>query len=130
MTEAPVSVEALGRVRVSVPRDPAFRTALRLLVGGIGSRSELSYDQVDELQLAVDAVLAHRTVAGDSLQVKANLDGDGLSLVLGSFVPEDDPGGLRVLERLVGRVRVLRSDHGDEWIELQVGRPANDHALL
>jgi len=129
MTEAPVSVEALGRVQLSVPRDPAFRTALRLLVGGLGSRSALSYDQVDELQLAVDAVLAHRTVAGDSLLVKADVDGEGLSLTLGRFLPEDDPGGLRVLERLVGRVRVVRAEEGDEWIELQVGHPAKEHEL-
>jgi len=72
MAQAPPGtlVAHLDRVLLSIPADPAYRSALRLLLGGLGNEAQLSYEQVNELQLAVEALLAHRTVAGDKLIIE------------------------------------------------------------
>jgi len=119
-------VTHVDRVLLSVPADPAYRAALRLLLGGLGSQSQLSYEQVNELQLAVEALLAHRTVAGESLLIEADLDSTTVELTVGPFVPEDDPGGRRVLERLVRRAQIVLHDDGGEWVELAAGERAED----
>ena len=79
------------------------------------------YEQVNELQLAVEALLAHRTVAGESLMIEADLDATTVELTVGPFVPEDDPGGRRVLERLVRKAQMVLLDDGGEWVELATG---------
>ena len=122
MAQVPGTLVAhADRVLLSVPADPSFRPALRLLLGGLGSRSQLSYEQVNELQLAVEALVAHREVAGDSLLIEADVELGALELSIGAFVPEDDPGGRRVLERLVRRARIVLVDDSGEWVELLAG---------
>ncbi len=107
----------MDRITLSVPSDSAFHGTLRLVVGGIGARSQLSYEQVSELQLAVESLVAHRRVQGDAIVVEAGIDDGGMSLLLGPFEAEDDPSGLRVVERLVARVAVVERD-GGQWLEL------------
>ena len=125
MTNTPAPVAApVDSVTLSVPTGRAFRHALRLLVAGLGSSSQLSYEELDELQLAVESLLAHRVVAADSLRVEADLDESSLSLALGPFLSADDPGGRRVFEQLVRRARVVRREDGSEWVELGAGVPA------
>ena len=87
----------MDRVTLSVPAEPAFRGTVRLVVGGIGSGARLTFEQVNELQLAVESLLAHRRVAGDVVLVEADLAANTLSLALGPFLPEDDPAGSRVV---------------------------------
>ena len=107
----------MDRIRLSVPPGPEFHGTLRLVVGGIGARSRLGYEQVSELQLAVESVVAHRRPAGPAVVVQADVDDRSVSLLVGPFESEDDPAGLRVAERLAGSVRVLMLDDG-EWLEL------------
>jgi hypothetical protein len=107
----------MDRITLSVPADADFHGALRLVVGGIAMRSQLSYEQTSELQLAVESLVAHRAVEGDAIVLEADLDGSRLSLLIGPFAPDEDRGGLRVLRRLVGGVEVVRRD-GHEWLEL------------
>jgi hypothetical protein len=119
-------VTSVDRVLLSVPADPAYGAALRMLLGGLGSQSQLPYEQVNELQLAVEALLAHRTVAGDSLMIEADLDARTIELAVGPFVPEDDPGGRRVLERLVRKAEIVLLDDGGEWVQLSAGDRGED----
>jgi hypothetical protein len=107
----------MDRITLSLPSEPAFHGTLRLVVGGIGARSQLSYEQVSELQLAVESLVAHRRVRGEAIVVEAGVNDGGITLLLGPFEPEDDPSRLRVVERLVARVAVVERDGGD-WLEL------------
>jgi hypothetical protein len=114
----------MDRITLSVPPQEAFHGTLRLVIGGIGARSQLSYEQVSELQLAVESLVAHRTVRGDAIIVEASVSGEQVSLLVGPFEPQDDPGSLRVLERLVDAVEVVT--RGDaEWLELAAGKSAS-----
>jgi anti-sigma regulatory factor (Ser/Thr protein kinase) len=107
----------MDRITLSVPPDPEFHGTLRLVVGGIGARSRLSYEQVNELQLAVESVVAHRRPTGQAVVVQADVDDQGVSLLVGPFQNEDDAAGLRVAERLVGSVNVVTLADG-QWLEL------------
>ena len=114
----------MDRIRLSVPTGREFHGTLRLVVGGIGARSPLTYEQVNELQLAVESLVAHRHASGDAVVVQAGVDDRGVYLLVGPFEPEDDAGGLRVAERLVGSVGVVTLEDG-QWLELS---STNDRA--
>jgi hypothetical protein len=119
---APVTLGLrMDKITLSVPVGPPFHGTVRLVVGGIGMRSELTYDEISELQLAVENLIAHRPVDGDTVTLEAEVDGNRLSLLVGPFAPDQDEGRLRVLRQLVAGVEVLRRD-GSEWLELSAGR--------
>jgi hypothetical protein len=107
----------MDRIVLSVPPGPEFHGTLRLVVGGIGARSQLGYEQVNELQLAVESVVSHRRPSGSAVVVQADVDDRSVSLLVGPFEIEDDAGGLRVAEKLVGSVSVITLEDG-EWLEL------------
>jgi hypothetical protein len=107
----------MDRITLSLPAEPAFHGTLRLVVGGIGARSRLSYEQVSELQLAVENLVAHRHAQGDAIVVEAGIEDGGISLLVGPFERQDDPSGMRVIERLVASVTIVDRD-GAEWLEL------------
>ena len=115
----------MDRVRLSVPAEPAFHGALRLVVGGIGSRVRLTYEQVTELQLAIESLVAHRQPLGAVLEIDAEIDERSVSLRLGPFVPEEDQAGRRVTERLVSAARTCEDD-GGQWVELDAGATRGD----
>ena len=116
----------MDRVRLSVPADPRFHGALRLVVGGIGSRLQLPYEQVNELQLAVEALVSHRVVVGDEVCIEAEIDEHSVALSVGPFEPDGDEGGRRVLERLVEATRTIERNGSGQWVELRVRRGGSE----
>ncbi len=113
--------QGMDRVTLSVPSEPAFYGTLRLVIGGIASRCDLPYDQMNELQLAVEALVSHRSPGGDTIVIEAAVEERAVSVAIGPFVPENDSGGWRVVERLVASARVVGRDDGTEWVELVAG---------
>src|SRR5438105_14536324 len=105
-----------------VPPERAFGAVLRLGVGGVASRCGLPFDRVDELQIAVDALLDHRVAAEPTLALDAAISDRELVLEVGPFVPGADPAGHRVTAGLVERTRILERD-GHDWVELAVPLP-------
>lgn len=122
MSVAPVTLAVtMDRISLKVPADPAFHGTLRLVVGGVGSRVQLPYEQVNELQLAVETLVSNRAVAGAELVLEMGLDGGTAFVLIGPFVPDADTERQRVVERLVGSARVVRREDGTDWVELGVG---------
>jgi len=109
----------MDRVTLSAPAEDDFHTLVRLVVGGIGSRSSLSYEQTSELQLAVEALVSNRTTTGGTVVLEAGIEGSSVTVLVGPFESADDPAARRALERLVDDVRLVPGDRGD-WIELTV----------
>ena len=115
---APAPME---HVTLSVPAAPEFRGVVRLVVGGIASRCGLSFEHVDDLQMAVDALLNSQRTATEELELDASI-GECLRLRVGPF---DDRGGdssQRVLRALVPGVQTVALG-GHEWIELALPLP-------
>ena len=107
----------MDRITISVPPEAGFHPAIRLVVGGIGARSRLSYEQVSELQLAVESLVAQSVAAGDAILIEADVEDGLISLLVGPFERRDDPSLMRVVERLVDRAAIVDRD-GVEWVEL------------
>ena len=62
-------------ITLVVPAEEDFRQVAQLVVGGLGARLDLTYEDLDDLQTALDAVLACREDAGDIRLVVAVSDG-------------------------------------------------------
>jgi hypothetical protein len=115
---------------VTIPREPTFSVVADLVVGGIAARHEFTLDVLDDLQIALDALLDHETDSDDTGDVTVRLlVGNGDVAVEVGPVPdatvaelerEADAGfGLRrVLEGTVEDVRLAQRD-GGVWVELR-----------
>jgi hypothetical protein len=112
-------------IRLVIPAEEDFRPIAHLVTGGLASRLDVTYDDLEDLQVAVEAVLALRDDTGD-LTVVLSADGGVLRAALGPFPPDalqadaSGSGGLdleRVLETVCDSHEVeLREDGA--WVEL------------
>ena len=125
MQEHPAAVTAgllvTDRIVLAIPTEARFRSVATLVVGGIGSRADLPFERMDDLQLAVLSALDAADEAEVTLEVDA--DENGVSLALGPVRDgsgDDDGLGL-VLSRLVDDVTHERRD-GAEWLSLRLSR--------
>jgi hypothetical protein len=98
------SEETVDRIVLTLPAGPRLRGVATLVLGGIGSRFDLPYEKVDDLQLAVLSILA----AGDleSVTIEVDIGPDTILVRVGPLAEEvvRDPGLERVLTRLVDAV--------------------------
>jgi anti-sigma regulatory factor (Ser/Thr protein kinase) len=123
-------------VALSFPRDSRYYAVARLVVGGMAAPLQMSYDALDDLQLAISSLLDHEDLAradldgnGD-LHLRLTVDADRLVAAIGSF----DEGSLerafersakqggelglrRLLDTIVDDVQVTNGDDG-EWVTL------------
>jgi hypothetical protein len=115
------------RVVLTLPGDPSLRGVASLVLGGVGSRLDLPYEKVDELQLAVLSVLGGCDPAVVTLEIE--IEDDAVLVTLGPL-PDGTvaaPGVRAVLDRLVDDVQPSRreADAGEaEWVTLRIVRPS------
>ena len=115
------------RIVLTIPGSPSLRGVASLVLGGIGSRIDLPYEKVDELQLAVLTVLGACDLESATIEVELR---DANVLVSIGPLPDGTaaaPGLETVLERLVDGVEQSRRGAGDEsaeWVTLHLVRPA------
>jgi hypothetical protein len=100
-----------------------------LVLGGVGSRLDLPYEKLDDLQLAVVSVLGGGDAATVTLEI--DIDEDVVSVTVRP-VPAgsvSDRGLHRVLSQLVDSVAAGRDDssQADGWITLGLRRPRTDN---
>jgi hypothetical protein len=108
---------------LTIPNEDGYRGVAALVLGGVGSRLDLPYERMDELQLAVLSVLD----AGDGTDVSVEMaiaDG-GVDVSIGPLVDGSgaDPGLARVVERLVDEMTTTHRD-GEEWVVLRLSSPS------
>lgn len=108
-------------ITLALPAQEDFRQIAHLVVGGFGARLDLTYEDLDDLQTALDALLACRD-DGDTVELRISVDGAAIRSVVGPFgeheleALDSSPLGLRrVLETVADDVEVER-DHGAAWI--------------
>jgi hypothetical protein len=110
------------RISLTFPGRARFRAVATLVLGGVGSRLELPYERVDDLQLALLSILD--SSGDDQVTLELEASDGGLAISLGPL--EDGTGAdralARVLEPLVDSVESGRRD-GQEWITLRVAAP-------
>jgi anti-sigma regulatory factor (Ser/Thr protein kinase) len=125
------SSSATDRIALSLPAETGLRSVATLVLGGIGSRLDLPYERVDDLQLAVLSVLAASDL--DRVTIEIEIDDDRVEVSVGPL-PDGgagDRGLRRVVDRLVDGVETAERqarDGSEEWITLRLARLAYERS--
>jgi len=113
-------------IRLVIPAEEEFRPIAHLVTGGLALRIELTYDDLEDLQVAVEALVGLRD-DGDPLTIVLSVTGDVLRAELGPFAPatlhegtEAGDAGLdlrRVLDTVTDSHEIETRDDG-AWVQL------------
>ena len=113
-------------IRLTIPRDRALYSVAHLVVGGIGIRLQLTIEHLEDLQLALDAVLERAreseevtiavVVQDGAIETKIGPLRDGVREELEATAGEE-VGLRRILDTVVDRVELVPRDDGD-WVTL------------
>jgi anti-sigma regulatory factor (Ser/Thr protein kinase) len=112
-------------IRLTLPAQEDFRHVAHLVVGGLAARLDLTFEDLEDLQVAVEAVLACRDDDAE-ISVTFGVDVDAVRTTVGPFSAgslaelDDDSSGLglrRVLETVCDDFEIEQRD-GDSWIAL------------
>jgi hypothetical protein len=113
-------------IRLVLPAEEDFRHIAHLVVGGLGVRLDLTYEHLEDLQVALEALLGCRDDDGDII-VTVNADDESVRTAVGPFAAgaldalHEDDGALglrRVLETVTDGFEVEERD-GASWVELK-----------
>ena len=121
---------AADAISLSIPHSEPFHGVARLVVGGLAARLDLSYEDLEDLQLALVSVLERDGyAAGPEITVRL-LVGEGMvgiaigpldAAELGADLERQPEEGLpmrRLLETLVQQISVEEQD-GGHWLRLE-----------
>ena len=111
-------------IRLVIPAEEDFRPIAHLVTGGLAMRLDVTYADLEDLQVGIEALLALRDDAGE-LVLSLSADDGVLHASLGPFAPEtvheeDADGGLdlrRVLETVCDTHEIEERAEG-AWVEL------------
>jgi hypothetical protein len=120
----------MDEFRITIPRERGFGAVAGLVVGGIAARHEVTLDVLDDLQLALDALLDQNAEDEGEISVVLRISDGTIEAVVGPLPAataadlEHDAGagiGLkRLLEAVVDSVSLSERD-GGSWVELRKG---------
>jgi anti-sigma regulatory factor (Ser/Thr protein kinase) len=112
-------------IRLTLPADDAFHGVAHLVLGGLAARLGLSFENLEDLELALDALL-ERPNDGREVTLHVFVDDSELRMVVGPFAAvraELEQGGANSLN--LGRILAAVSDSveiedhdGSQWVEL------------
>jgi len=111
-------------IQLVIPAEEDFRPIAHLVTGGLAMRLDVTYDDLDDLQVGIEALLALREDSGE-LVVSLSADDGVLHASLGPFPPatvqaigsDGDLDLQRVLETVCDTYEV-EERNGAAWVEL------------
>lgn len=113
------------RITLTLPAEEDFQRVAHLVIGGLAVRLDLTFEHLEDLQLALDGLL-ERCEDGSEITVGVTIDGDLLRTSVGPFAggalaeleADDASLGLRrILETVCDSFEVEERD-GSQWVEL------------
>jgi len=82
-------------ITLSIPHAQRYHGVARLVVGGLAARLELSYETLEDLQLALESVLERDSyVRGDRVTVRLLVGDESVVLEIGPLDPAQLPADL------------------------------------
>ena len=113
-------------ITLTIPRDRALYSVAHLVLGGLGIRLNLTIEHLEDLQLALDAVL-ERAREEEQVTIAVSVREGAIETAIGPMrdgvrdeleATEGEGVGLRrILDTLVDSVEVTPRD-GGEWVKL------------
>ena len=109
-------------ILLTIPASTAYRGVPSLVLGGVGSRLDLPFERMDDLQLAVLSMLDAAEGAETSVEIVA--DDGTLGVSVGPLRSDvgSDKGLELVLRRLTDGVEPQERG-GDVWLKVSLARP-------
>jgi anti-sigma regulatory factor (Ser/Thr protein kinase) len=102
-------------ISLTLPAEDAFRRVAHLVLGGLAVRLDLTYENLEDIELALDTLLERSDEAGD-VTVRVRIEGDELRTLIGPLGPQvlneldrEAGGGIdmrRILDATCDRVEV------------------------
>jgi hypothetical protein len=115
---------------IHIPRERPFSAVADLVVGGIAARHDVTLDVLDDVQLALDSLLAHDDGDEREVGIVLRFAGDTIEAVVGpvtrktaAALGEEAGAGIglrRLLETTMDSVTLSERD-GGAWVELRKG---------
>lgn len=110
-------------IKLTIPREQPFNEVAHLVIGGVAARLNLTFESIDDLETALDAVLEHASPDGE-VTVELLLDEGAIVTRVGPFQAdalraeldrdEDVVGLRRILDTVVDGYEV----GGDGWLQM------------
>jgi serine/threonine-protein kinase RsbW len=118
------------RIVLTMPADRDFYGVAHLVLGGLAARLDLTFEELEDLQVALDELLGSRTGDGE-VTVCLQVTPDAIATSVGPFGADalrrelerngQSVGLRRVLETVADRVELDERD-GGHWVELTKNR--------
>jgi hypothetical protein len=117
-------------ITLQIPHEKPFHGVARLVVGGLAARLDLSYEHLEDLQLALATVLENEGyLVGSEVTVKLAVNPDSVGMVIGPLrseqlradLQEDAGEGIslhRLLSTLADAVELEQGEEGG-WLRLE-----------
>jgi hypothetical protein len=102
-------------ITLTIPTEPEYRGVASIVVGGLAARLDLTIDSLEDLQLALDALLSRPDRSSEDVTIQLRVKGDSLVTRVGPL----DPHVLEELEQDAGEdlgVRRLLDSTIDEVV--------------
>jgi anti-sigma regulatory factor (Ser/Thr protein kinase) len=103
-------------ITLTIPREPEFHRVAHLVLGGLAVRLDLTIENLEDLEIALDAILDRTDPDAGDITIRMSLGDGKLEAVIGPLTPRlmdeierepDNALGLRrVLESTVEEVHV------------------------
>ena len=111
-------------ITLTIPREEPFHEVAHLVLGGVAARLNLTFESIDDLETALDAVL-ERAAENGEVTVQLRLDEGAIVARIGPFAGDrlraelereaaDEVTLRRVLDTVVDRYEL----DADGWLEL------------
>ena len=110
-------------ITLTIPREEPFHEIAHLVLGGVAARLNLTFESIDDLETALDAILERASEDGE-VTVELRLDERAIVTRVGPFAVDslrddldrdDDSVGLRrILDTVVDGYEL----DGEGWLEL------------
>jgi hypothetical protein len=119
-----VDAQLTEKIVLTIPAERRFRGVATLVLGGVGSRLNLPFERMDDLQLALLSALD--AADGGEVSIEVEAEDRHVAVSVGPLAEgsREDAGLARVLSKLVDGVELGRRDAGagTEWLTLTVAR--------
>jgi hypothetical protein len=112
-------------IALTLPADDAFRRVAHLVLGGLAARLDVTFEHLEDLELALDALLERVEEDGD-ITLRVRVTDDELQATVGPFTSvrddlEEDAAGALTLHRILGTVCdsvEIADEDGGQWVAL------------
>lgn len=112
------------QITLTIPREEPFHEVAHLVLGGVAARLNLTFEHIDDLDTALDAVL-ERTIRNGDITVELKLEDGAIQATVGPLYEsvraelEGDPGEGVTLRRILDTVLDGYELRDDGWLELR-----------